>query len=173
MDGAAVDAAIAAAKQDPRPSLIGCTTIIGFGAPKQGEPDMHSDALPDEEVAQTKANLEWPQEPTFYLPDDVREFCLQAVERGKRLESDDSKLWDTYAAAHPDMAAQLSAMLQGELPDGWEDALPTFDSGGSAATRYPQRPRARHHQSHRRQRRPRTQQQDDYQRQPRLPGRLL
>ncbi len=135
MDGAAVDAAIAAAKQDPRPSLIGCTTVIGFGAPKQGEPDMHSDALPDEEVAQTKANLEWPQEPAFYLPDDVRDFCLQAVQRGNRLESDDTALWDAYAAAHPDLAAQLSAMLQGELPDGWEDALPAFDGGGSAATR--------------------------------------
>ena len=96
---------------------------------------MHSDALPDEEVAQTKVNLEWPQEPTFYLPDDVREFCLQAVERGDRLESDDTKLWDDYAAAHPDLAAQLSAMLQGQLPDGWEDALPAFDGGGSAATR--------------------------------------
>ncbi len=135
MDSAAVDAAIAAAKQDPRPSLIGCTTIIGFGAPKQGEPDMHSDALPDEEVAQTKANLEWPQEPAFFLPDDVRDFCLQAVQRGKRLEAADSTLWDAYAAAHPDLAAQFSAMLQGELPAGWEDALPTFDGGGSAATR--------------------------------------
>ncbi len=135
MDSAAVDAAIAAAKQDPRPSLIGCTTVIGFGAPKQGEPDMHSDALPDEEVAQTKANLEWPQEQTFYLPPEVREFCLQAVERGSRLESDDSTVWDAYASAHPDLAAQLSAMLQGELPAGWEDALPVFESGGSAATR--------------------------------------
>ena len=135
MDGAAVDAAIAAAKQDPRPSLIGCTTVIGFGAPKQGEPDMHSDALPDDEVAQTKANLEWPQEPAFYLPEEVRDFCLQAVARGKRLESDDSALWDAYAAAHPDLAAQLSAMLQGQLPEGWEDVLPTFDPGGSQATR--------------------------------------
>ena len=135
MDSAAVDAAIDAAKQDPRPSIIGCTTVIGFGAPKQGEPDMHSDALPAEEVAQTKATLEWPQEPTFYLPEEVRDFCLQAVERGNRLESDDTTLWEAYAAAHPDLAAQLSSMLNGELPDGWEDALPTFDAGGSEATR--------------------------------------
>ncbi len=135
MDSAAVDAAIDAAKQDPRPSIIGCTTVIGFGAPKQGEPDMHSDALPAEEVAQTKATLEWPQEPTFYLPQDVQDFCLQAVERGTRLESDDKAIWDAYAAAHPELAAQLNSMLQGELPDGWENALPTFDAGGSEATR--------------------------------------
>ena len=135
MDSAAVDAAIAAAKQDPRPSLIGCTTVIGFGAPKQGEPDMHSDALPAAEVAQTKANLEWPQEPTFYLPPEVRSFCLQAVERGKRLESDDQTTWNAYAAAHPELAAQLNSMLQGELPVGWENALPVFDGGGSQATR--------------------------------------
>ena len=135
MDSAAVDAAIDAAKQDPRPSIIGCTTVIGFGAPKQGEPDMHSDALPAEEVAQTKATLEWPQEPTFYLPQDVQDFCLQAVERGTRLESDYKAIWDAYAAAHPELAAQLNSMLQGELPDGWENALPTFDAGGSEATR--------------------------------------
>jgi transketolase len=96
---------------------------------------MHSDALPAEEVAQTKANLEWPQEPTFYLPPEVRSFCLQAVERGKRLESDDQTLWDAYAAAHPELAAQLNSMLQGELPTGWENALPVFDGGDSQATR--------------------------------------
>ena len=135
MDSAAVDAALNAAKQDGRPSLIGCTTVIGFGAPKQGEPDMHSDALPAEEVAQTKANLEWPQEPTFYLPPDVRNFCLQAVERGKRLESDDQTLWDGYAAAHPEPAAELAAILSGDLPDGWEDALPVYEGGDSEATR--------------------------------------
>ncbi len=135
MDSAAVDAAISSAKQDPRPSLIGCTTIIGFGAPKQGEPDMHSDPLPAEEVAQTKATLEWPQEPTFYLPPDVSAFCLQAVERGKRLERDDTALWEAYAAAHPEPAAELAGLLYGELPDGWEDALPVFEGGDSQATR--------------------------------------
>ena len=135
MDSAAVDAAIGAAKQDPRPSLIGCTTIIGFGAPKQGEPDMHSDPLPAEEVAQTKASLEWPQDPTFYLPPDVSAFCLQAVDRGKRLEGDDCDLWEAYAAAHPEPAAELAGLLRGELPDGWEEALPVFEGGGSQATR--------------------------------------
>ncbi len=135
MDSAAVDAALSAAKQDARPSLIGCTTVIGFGAPRQGEPDMHSDALPAEEVAQTKTNLEWPQEPTFYLPPEVRSFCLQAVERGNRLESDEQALWDGYAAAYPELAAELAGMLRGELPDGWEEALPVYEGGDSQATR--------------------------------------
>ena len=71
----------------------------------------------------------------FYLPPEVRRFCLQAVERGKRLESDDQTLWDAYAAAHPELAAQLNSMLQGELPTGWENALPVFDGGDSQATR--------------------------------------
>ena len=135
MDSAAVNAALSAAKQDARPSLIGCTTVIGFGAPKQGEPDMHSDALPADEVAQTKANLEWPQEPTFYLPLEVRSFCLQAVERGNRLESDGQGLWDGYAAAYPELAAELAGMLRGDLPDGWEVALPVYEGGDSQATR--------------------------------------
>ena len=100
-----------------------------------GRAGMHSDALPAEEVAQTKANLEWPQEPTFYLPLDVRDFCLQAVQRGKRLESDEQKLWDGYAAAYPELGAELSRLLRGDLPDGWEEALPVFEGGDSQATR--------------------------------------
>lgn len=135
MNSAAVDAAITEAKQDARPSIIGCTTIIGFGAPKQGEPDMHSDALPAEEVARTKAALEWPQEPTFYLPAEVRSFCLQAKERGRRLEQDDQAIQDGYAEAHPAAAAELQMVLAGELPDSWEEALPVFEGGDSQATR--------------------------------------
>lgn len=136
MDSAAVDAAIAAAKQDPRPSLLGCTTTIGYGAPKQGEPDMHSDALPADEVSQTKANLGWPQEPTFYVPQDVQDFCLQAIARGTILENDHKQLWDAYMSAHPNLATELRRALHGELlPNKWEDVLPTFEAGDSQATR--------------------------------------
>ena len=64
MDGGQVAAAIAAAQADPRPSIIGCRTIIGYGSPnKQGTFKSHGAPLGDEELKLTKENLGWPVEP--------------------------------------------------------------------------------------------------------------
>lgn len=136
MDSAAVSAAIAAAQADPRPSLIGCKTVIGFGNPDlQGKPDAHSDAFGAAGVEATKRNLEWPLEPTFFVPEDVAAFYGQAVIRGEKLETEYNQLFDAYSQAHPELAAELCRVLAGDLPAGWEDAVPTFDPPGSQATR--------------------------------------
>ncbi len=71
-DVEAIDKAIQAAKSDPRPSLIVCHTVIGFGAPhKQGTSKAHGEPLGEEELKLAKENLGWPVEPKFYIPDDV------------------------------------------------------------------------------------------------------
>jgi transketolase len=68
---AAIAAAIAAAQSDPRPSLIACKTIIGFGSPHlAGTHEAHSNAFGAEELAATRASLNWPYEP-FEIPEDV------------------------------------------------------------------------------------------------------
>ncbi len=60
-DVEAIDAAIRAAKADPRPSLIDCRTTIGFGAPhKQGTSKAHGEPLGDDELNAAKENLGWP-----------------------------------------------------------------------------------------------------------------
>ncbi|MCK6582017.1 MAG: transketolase, partial [Anaerolineales bacterium] len=79
----AIDKAIQVAKTDPRPSLILCRTIIGFGAPtRQGTQKAHGEPLGEEELKAAKANLGWPQEPRFLIPDDVLTFFRKAVDRG-------------------------------------------------------------------------------------------
>lgn len=136
MDTAAVSAAIDAAKADPRPSLIGCKTVIGFGNPQlQGKPKAHSDAFGPEGVEATKRNLEWPLEPTFFIPEDVAAFYGQAVKRGAALEDEYNRLFDAYSQAHPEPAAELCHVLAGDLPEGWEAALPSFEPGSAQATR--------------------------------------
>lgn len=136
MDSAAVSAAIEAAKADPRPSLIGCKTVIGYGNPDlQGKPKAHSDAFGAAGVEATKRNLEWPLEPAFFVPEDVASFYGQAVERGAALESEYNQLFDAYSKAHPELAAELCHVLAGDLPEGWEEAIPTFDAPGSQASR--------------------------------------
>ena len=60
------------AKVDPRPSIIACRTKIGFGTPKEGSNKAHSGALSEEELQQTKKNLDWPYE-NFEIPENVAE----------------------------------------------------------------------------------------------------
>jgi transketolase len=63
--------AMAEAVADPRPSLIACHTIIGYGAPnKQGSSKVHGSPLGDEEIAATRQQLGWDSAP-FELPGDI------------------------------------------------------------------------------------------------------
>lgn len=66
-----IAAAIEAARNDPRPSMIACRTQIGYGAPnKQGGHDVHGAPLGDEEIAAARAHLGWSHAP-FEIPGDV------------------------------------------------------------------------------------------------------
>jgi len=134
-DVEAIDAALKAAKADPRPSLICVRTIIGFGAPhKQGTSKAHGEALGDEELKAAKENLGWPVEPRFLIPGEVLEFYREAVERGRERETDWKMRFDAYQRIHPALGAELQRRLEGELPDGWDADLPQFpvDAKGMA-----------------------------------------
>jgi transketolase len=135
MESAALAAALVAAQSDPRPSIIGCRTIIGYGSPnKAGTAKAHGEPLGEEELALTKQQLGWPTAPRFLAPDDVVAFFQQAVERGQRLEAAHQAQMTAYQQAYPSEAAELGCMLTGELPVDWEKALPNF-AGKPDATR--------------------------------------
>ena len=126
-DVEAIDAAIQAAKADPRPSLIAVRTTIGYGAPKkQGTSKAHGEPLGDEELKAAKENLGWPAEPRFLIPGDVLEFYREAVERGRELEIEWMKRFDAYKKAFPELGAELQRRLDRKLPDGWDADLPAF-----------------------------------------------
>lgn len=131
-----LDAAIARAKADPRPSLIRTKTIIGFGSPnKAGTNKAHGEPLGVEEVKLTKQNLRWPYEEPFTVPEEALHNFRQAVTRGKQLEAEWEKRMAGYAAEYPDLAAQWRAWASGELPAGWAEKVPQFPSGQQMATR--------------------------------------
>ena len=130
-----IDAAIRAAKQDPRPSLIVVHTTIGYGLPtRAGTEKAHGEPPGDAELNGAKEKLGWPLEPRFLIPDDVLAFYRQALARGAEEQAGWQAQFDAYAAAYPAEAAELQGRLKGELPAGWDAALPVFpaDAKGMA-----------------------------------------
>ncbi|MFP4624710.1 MAG: transketolase, partial [Gemmatimonadota bacterium] len=100
----AVNAAIEAAKRDPRPSMIAVRTVIGYGSPaKAGTADAHGSPLGPEEVAATKRNLGWPEDLTFHVPDEVREHMGEARDVGRGRRAEWRRRWEAYAEAHPEL----------------------------------------------------------------------
>jgi transketolase len=135
-DTASIDAALKAAKSDTsRPSLIMVHTVIGYGSPhKSGTYQVHGSPLGAEELLASKKNLGWPPEPNFFIPDDVRDFYLQAIPLGQKWESDWQKSFTLYRAQYPGQAAEFQRTFRGELTSGWEENLPVFapDAKGQA-----------------------------------------
>ncbi|MBV9110980.1 MAG: transketolase, partial [Gemmatimonadetes bacterium] len=122
-----VDAAIRRAKEDPRPSMIGVKTIIGYGSPNRaGTEKAHGEALGEEEVKLSKQQLGWPTTDTFWVPDEALSHMRQAVEKGKALQDEWQQRFDAFARAEPDLARKLEDALARRLPEGWDADIPTW-----------------------------------------------
>jgi transketolase len=126
-DLAALEAATrAAAAETERPSLVVMRTVIGYGSPKAGTADVHGSPLGAEAAAETKRALGWALEPTFLVPDGARGPFERAGRRGGELQKEWEDLVARYAERYPEEARELKSRLAGELPAGWEEALPSF-----------------------------------------------
>ncbi|MGA8643123.1 transketolase [Candidatus Binatus sp.] len=138
MDTAAVDGALTKAKAvEDRPSLIVARTHIGYGSPHKHDTfQAHGEPLGVEEVRLTKRALGWPEDKSFYIPDEALAQFRKAVEKGRDLEADWHRRVDGLRAADPQLADKLRQTLAGELPKGWDAGLPRFTpADGAMATR--------------------------------------
>ena len=117
---AAIAAATAAAQADPRPSLIACKTIIGFGSPNRaGTHDAHSNAFGPEELAATRDSLNWPYGP-FEIPDDVLSAWRGFGARGAPVR----KTWEeTFKSVSATKQADFKAAIAGTVPAAVGEAL--------------------------------------------------
>ncbi|MCH8960969.1 MAG: ABC transporter permease, partial [Bacteroidetes bacterium] len=111
-----IERAIEEAKADPRPSLVACKTVIGKGAPnKQGTADAHGAALGEEEVAATRRAHNW-DHGAFEIPERIyAEWDCR--ERGSKLQKEWETLFAAYRESYPDLAAELTRRMNGELPE--------------------------------------------------------
>ncbi len=134
-DVEAIDAAIQAARLDPRPSIIAVRTHIGYGLPtRQDTAKAHGEPPGDEELNGARQKLGWPLEPRFLVPEDVLDFFRQAVGRGEKLQAGWQARFEAYRGEYPDLAADLERRWRKELPQGWDAGLPEFpaDAKGMA-----------------------------------------
>ncbi len=135
-DVGAIDAAIAAAKADERPSLIAVRTHIGYGAPtKHDSSKSHGSALGEEEVRGAKEFYGWDPDRHFFVPDDALKHFRKAVPAGEELVAEWRDELVRYAAAYPAEAAELERRLSGRLPEDWAASLKTYATTDALATR--------------------------------------
>ncbi len=126
-DLAAIDAALVSARaQTGRPSLILVRTHIGYGSPEQDSFKAHGSPLGVDDVRKTKLKLGWPTGPEFLVPDEALENYRKAGERGALDEAAWNLSLSAYAAAFPDLTAELQYRSRDELPPGWEADIPVF-----------------------------------------------
>jgi transketolase len=132
----AIEHAIA---ETERPTLICCKTVIGFGSPnKQGTAATHGAPLGDEEIAAVRAELGWDAAP-FEIPAEIAA-AWDGKERGAAEEAAWQETFSEYETRHPDLAAEFTRRMSGELPAEWQafadKAIAEIDAAGeSIATR--------------------------------------
>ncbi|RWZ60399.1 transketolase [Halobacillus fulvus] len=113
-----------------QPTMIEVKTVIGYGAPtKSGKSASHGAPLGDDEAKATKEYYKWEHEP-FHVPDEVyQDFKEQVQKNGEEQESSWNQLVEQYKEAHPELAAEFVAAINGELPEGWDQDLPSYKVG--------------------------------------------
>ena len=119
-DPEAIAGAIEAARASSAPSLIGCRTVIGYGAPnKAGTSATHGAPLGDDELAGARQALGWDWG-SFEVPDGVLNQWRQAGEAGAAQRRE----WGARIQALDEgQRAEFLRTLAGDLPDGWRDAV--------------------------------------------------
>ena len=129
VDGHDADAIKAAIEQvlahDDKPSLICCRTTIGFGSPnKAGKESSHGAALGKDEVEATRKALGWTAGP-FEIPQEIRD-GWRAGNAGLVREEQWNRMFDGYAARHPELAVELIRRSHAELPEDFAAAADAY-----------------------------------------------
>ncbi|KAG5231227.1 transketolase [Salix suchowensis] len=111
-----------------KPTLIKVTTTIGYGSPnKSNSYSVHGSALGAKEVDATRQNLGWPFEP-FHVPEDVKQHWSRHTSAGAAFEAEWNTKFAEYEKKYSEEAAEFKSIMSGELPSGWEKALPPADA---------------------------------------------
>lgn len=117
-----------------RPTMIILHSHIGFGSPnKVDTADVHGNPLGAEETILTKQAYGWPEDAHFLVPEGVYENFEGGI--GRRGASLSAAWRENFEAAAEETRREIGLMLAGDLPDGWDSDIPSFEPGQQVATR--------------------------------------
>jgi transketolase len=135
-DLVAISEAIENAKAETtRPSLIRVRTVIGYGSPKAGTKAVHGEALGAAATKETKRNLGWPEDKSFWVPDEAAANWDKCKEKGKKVHDEWQAKFEEYTKAYPELGAEYTRTTSAKLAEGWEKQIPVFPTGKPVATR--------------------------------------
>lgn len=137
-DSDALEAAIEAAKAvTDKPSFIRLTTIMAWPSPtKQGTGAAHGSALGAEEIRGLKERIGIDPDVDFdYAAEIAEQTRAASLERTAAVRAEWESGYQAWRSANTERAALLDRLVAGELPEGWETALPEFEAGKAVATR--------------------------------------
>jgi transketolase len=117
-------------EHEGQPTLIIVDSHIGYGAPhKQDTAEAHGEPLGEDEVREAKRFYGWPEDAEFLVPDGVYEHFANGIgERGERLHTEWERLKVGFGREHETLAKGIDQMQRRELPDGWDNDIPSFEA---------------------------------------------
>ncbi|GMA26051.1 transketolase [Luteimicrobium album] len=126
----------AARAETGKPSIIALRTVIGWPSPtKQNTGKIHGSAMGADEIRGLKVELGLDPEASFAISDEVLAHARKVGDRGAELRSRWNTAFEAWQDANPSGAALLERLSTRTLPEGWTDALPTFEPGKDSSTR--------------------------------------
>merc|ERR1712000_414805 len=109
-----------------KPTIINLKTTIGYGSLQEGTHGVHGSPLKKDDIKQLKEKFGFNPEESFVVPKEVSELYGKHASEGAAAEEEWNKLLASYAEKFPKEHADLTRRLKGELPEGWEKALPVY-----------------------------------------------
>ncbi|CAH0014340.1 unnamed protein product [Clonostachys rhizophaga] len=122
-----IEAAIKKAQQSKdKPTIIKLRTTIGYGSLNQGTHGVHGSPLKADDIKQLKQKFGFNPDESFAVPQEVYDFYGKHSSAGAAAEEEWNKLLAQYAEKFPKEHADLIRRQTGDLPEGWEKALPVY-----------------------------------------------
>ncbi len=118
-----------AKKEKDKPSLIIIRSHIAYGSPNMHDTaEAHGSPLGEEEVKLTKKFYGWPEDKTFYVPDDVLNHMHKVIDKGEKVEAEWNEKYKKYKKDNPELAKKFESTLKLEVPANWDNGVPVFQA---------------------------------------------
>lgn len=126
-DLASIYSAIAEARKEKgKPTIIRLRTTIGFGSREEGTHGVHGSPLKADDIVSLKTKFGFAPDQSFQVPQAAYDYYAEFGKRGAALETEWNSLLASYGQKYPNEHAELTRRISGELPAGWEKALPIY-----------------------------------------------